>query len=115
MIAAPLSALQLYPPLDAATEAALRAAIVRFGVIVPVVVTQHGEIIDGHHRGRIAGELGVEFETHVVVVSGPDEARASTGSAPAVGESAVSSAAPSVLRGDLERAGVEQLTLGVAA
>jgi ParB-like nuclease domain len=47
------------PPLDAATEAALRESIERFGVRVPILIDQHGEIVDGRHRHRIAAELGV--------------------------------------------------------
>ena len=66
---------QLYPALDDATEAALRASVERFGVLVPVVVDQHGELLDGHHRSRIAGELGVEFETVVRQVADEVEAR----------------------------------------
>lgn len=52
---------QLFPSLDAATEQALRESIRRFGVLVPVVRDQHGQVIDGHHRSRIAGEEGVKF------------------------------------------------------
>src|SRR6266536_76596 len=47
------------PPLDAATESALRESIRRFGVLVPPLVDQHGEEVDGVHRRRIAAELGV--------------------------------------------------------
>lgn len=70
-----MSATQLFPPLDSATEAALRASIERFGVLVPVVVDQHGELLDGHHRSRIAGELGAEYPTIVREVADEDEAR----------------------------------------
>lgn len=66
---------QLYPALDAATEAALRASIRRFGVLLPIVVDQHGEILDGHHRSRIAGELGVEYPMLTREVEDEDEAR----------------------------------------
>lgn len=52
--------MQLFPVLEPAVEAALRASIERFGVLVPVVVDQHGGLLDGHHRRRLAGELGVE-------------------------------------------------------
>jgi hypothetical protein len=47
------------PALDAATEAALRESIERFGVRVAILIDQHGEIVDGRHRHRIATELGV--------------------------------------------------------
>ncbi|WP_186813320.1 DNA methyltransferase [Cellulomonas xylanilytica] len=62
------------PTLDAATEAALRASIAEFGVKVPVLVDQHGRIIDGHHRIRIASELGVPCESMVVVVDDDEHA-----------------------------------------
>ena len=66
---------ELFPALDDATEAALRASIERFGVIVPVVVDQHGELLDGRHRARIARDLGVEYETQMREVADADEAR----------------------------------------
>jgi ParB-like chromosome segregation protein Spo0J len=53
--------IQPFAPLDPVIEAALRASIERFGVIVPVVQDQHGRVLDGNHRARIAGELGVAY------------------------------------------------------
>lgn len=67
---------QLFPTLDPATEEALRASIKRWGVIVPIVVDQHGQIIDGHHRRRIADELGVEVDITVIDCADEDDARA---------------------------------------
>jgi ParB-like chromosome segregation protein Spo0J len=52
---------QLFPLLDSATEAALKASIERWGVIVPVVKDQDGVILDGHHRARLADELGLDY------------------------------------------------------
>jgi hypothetical protein len=52
---------QLFPALDAATEAALRSSIQQFGVVYPVVKDEEGNIIDGHHRARIADDLGVDY------------------------------------------------------
>ena len=67
---------QLFDALDAATESALRASIERFGVLVPVTRDQHGNILDGHHRARIADELGVGIADDVVIhVKDDDEAR----------------------------------------
>lgn len=63
------------PPLDSATEAALRESIKRFGVIVPVVVDQNGNVLDGHHRSRIANELGVQVFRRSVTVRDEQEAR----------------------------------------
>lgn len=67
--------MQLFDALPAHIEDALRASIERFGVLVPVVHDQHGRIIDGHHRSRIADEIGVTFRTDVVHVANDDEAR----------------------------------------
>lgn len=66
---------QLFPVLDAATEAALRASIERFGVLVPVAKDQHGRILDGFHRSRLADELGVAYRVDVHVVADDGEAR----------------------------------------
>jgi hypothetical protein len=65
---------RLFPPLDATIEAALGASIERFGVIVPVVEDQHGNTLDGHHRKRIADELGKPYEIQTVHVRDLDEA-----------------------------------------
>lgn len=54
---------QLYGSLPAPIEAALRASIKAHGVLVPVAVDQHGRILDGHHRWRIAEEEGVDCPT----------------------------------------------------
>lgn len=70
-----MSSLQLFDALDPATEAALRASIERFGVIVPVLTDQHGTIIDGHHRSRIARELNVPYRELARTVADEDEAR----------------------------------------
>jgi ParB-like chromosome segregation protein Spo0J len=67
---------QLFPMLDGATEAALRASIERFGVLVPVMVDQYGRIIDGHHRSRIADELGVRYQPVVHRVEDDEHAAA---------------------------------------
>lgn len=66
---------QLFDALPAHIEDALRASIERFGVLVPVVRDQHGNTIDGHHRARIADELGVSYRTDTVTVADEDEAR----------------------------------------
>jgi len=66
---------QIFQTLDPATESALRASIERFGVLVPVVFDQHGHVLDGHHRRRIAEEVGVDYRSDVVVVADADEAR----------------------------------------
>src|SRR5436190_12247600 len=71
----PNSLFQLFPLLDLATEAALRSSIERHGVLVPVAVDQHGRILDGYHRSRIADELDVPYETRTHEVRDDDHAR----------------------------------------
>lgn len=66
---------QIFAPLTPAIEAALRASIERFGVIVPVVRDQHGRIIDGHHRSRIADQLRVNYRVDRIDVADEAEAR----------------------------------------
>lgn len=65
---------QLFPVLDGPTEAALRASIERHGVIVPVVRDQHGRIIDGYHRSRIADELSVSYPVSTIDVADDEHA-----------------------------------------
>lgn len=66
---------QLFKDLSPAVESALRASIKRFGVLVPVAKDQHGNVLDGHQRLRVAGELGVDVPTTVIEVASADEAR----------------------------------------
>jgi ParB-like chromosome segregation protein Spo0J len=65
----------LFPALDSATEAALTESIKRFGVLVPVARDQHGRTLDGHHRSRIADDLGVKYRVDVIKVADAAEAR----------------------------------------
>jgi DNA modification methylase len=48
------------PPLPAEDYEALKANIAEYGILVPVLLTADGRVIDGNHRRRIAGELGIE-------------------------------------------------------
>jgi hypothetical protein len=66
---------QVMPALAEPIEAALRASIQRFGVLVPVTVDQHGTMLDGHHRRRIADELKVPYNRLVRVCDSDDERR----------------------------------------
>lgn len=50
--------MNMLPKLSPAKEAALRDSIKEFGVLVPIVRDQHGVILDGHNRKRIADDLG---------------------------------------------------------
>lgn len=65
---------QLFKPLAPTIEAALRASIDRFGVLVPVVKDQHGNILDGHQRARLADEIGVKYPVNIVEVADEEEA-----------------------------------------
>jgi ParB-like chromosome segregation protein Spo0J len=66
---------QVMPSLSDEEYAALKADIDERGVLVPVVVDQDGNILDGHHRQRIATELGIEYPTEVRQVGDEEEAR----------------------------------------
>lgn len=52
---------QLLPPLLDDEYAALKANIEEHGVLVPVEFDEDGNILDGHHRLRIAKELGIDY------------------------------------------------------
>ena len=65
---------QLFKDLPPAIESALRASIYRFGVLMPVAKDQHGNILDGHQRARLADELGIKYPVNIIEVA--DEAEA---------------------------------------
>lgn len=50
-------------PLSAEQLVALRESIREHGVMVPVLLNQHGRVIDGHYRSTIAAELGLDMPT----------------------------------------------------
>ena len=56
---------QVMPDLNEEEYAVLRDDIARHGVMVPIVEDQHGRILDGHHRDRIATELGIDAPREV--------------------------------------------------
>lgn len=60
--------IQPMPALTAEQESSLRDGIRRNGVAVPITVDQHGRILDGHNRFRIATELGIDCPRVVQVV-----------------------------------------------
>ena len=51
---------QVMPPLAPDEYQELRDDIADRGVIEPIHVDEHGVVIDGHHRKRIADDLGIE-------------------------------------------------------
>jgi ParB-like chromosome segregation protein Spo0J len=54
-----MSGYQVMPRLSADEYADLEQSIKADGVLVPIIVSPGGEIIDGHHRAEIARRLGV--------------------------------------------------------
>lgn len=65
---------QLFDALPPHVEQALRDSIALKGVMLPVLKDQHGNILDGHHRVRIADELGIKYRVDTVVVDDSDDA-----------------------------------------
>jgi len=57
---------QLLDPLPADVYEALKADIAERGMVYPVVLDETGAVLDGHHRKRIAKELGVTCPTSVL-------------------------------------------------
>jgi ParB-like chromosome segregation protein Spo0J len=57
---------QLLDPLPADVYDALKADIAETGMVYPVVLDEAGAVIDGHHRKRIAEELGIEYPATVL-------------------------------------------------
>lgn len=66
---------QIMPELEREIRAALRESILRFGVVQPIAVDQHGDIIDGHNRWAIANELNVPCPSVVYEIASEQEAR----------------------------------------
>ena len=55
------------PPLDAQTRAELRESIRQHGVLIPILVTEKGEIIDGHEQHAFAKDLKItKFPTRII-------------------------------------------------
>lgn len=70
-----MSDYQLAGPLSREDEARLRASIREHGVIVPITLDQEGQVLDGHHRQRIAREVGVELPEPTIVECAAEEER----------------------------------------
>jgi hypothetical protein len=66
--------IQPMPELDPEQLATLRADIEANGVLVPVVIDQHGRIIDGNNRAAIAAELGMDYPTTTITVEDDQDA-----------------------------------------
>lgn len=72
---APRDLFQVMPALTDDEYVALADDIAANGVRVPVVEDQHGRLLDGHHRRRIAVDLGIDCPVDVVEVDDDTEAR----------------------------------------
>ena len=57
---------QWLSPLGDAEYVALRESILTLGVMVPVVVDEHGSVIDGYHRVKVCLELGLDWPRTVL-------------------------------------------------
>lgn len=65
---------QFMPEHDEDSLAALREDIRANGIQVPIVQDQHDRILDGHHRRRIADELGIPCPAETVHVADDEDA-----------------------------------------
>lgn len=66
--------LPIFPNVTGEEEEMMRDSIRRFGVLVPIVVDQHGRVIDGYQRKRLADELGETYRVDVMKVQDDMEA-----------------------------------------
>lgn len=57
---------QALPPLSPDEYQALEQSIAEHGVMVPIIVDEHGVVIDGHHRLKIASDRGIFCPTRTV-------------------------------------------------
>lgn len=69
-------AYQFMPPLSPEEYAALEQSIRENGIQVPILLDDEGRVIDGHHRQKIASELGVACPQRTI--SGKSEAELRT-------------------------------------
>jgi len=56
---------QALPPLSPDEYAALEKSILDHGVLMPILVDEHGVVIDGHHRQKIAREHDLPCPTEI--------------------------------------------------
>ena len=65
---------QPMPELTGDEYEALKADVKARGIVTPVMVDQHGRVLDGHHRLKVARELGIVCP--LIVHSVADDAEA---------------------------------------
>jgi len=66
--------IQPMPPLSPEQYDALKGDIMKNGIRVPVVVDQHGRVLDGHNRRRIADELGIHVPVEIITIASDEAA-----------------------------------------
>jgi site-specific DNA-methyltransferase (adenine-specific) len=71
-----IDALQVLPALTEAEYGALRESIREHGVLVPLVYDERGDLLDGHHRLKACGELGItNFPSEIIPCADDAERR----------------------------------------
>jgi hypothetical protein len=63
------------PPLEGAEREALRVSLQELGQLVPLLVDEHGELIDGANRRALLEELGIEPVTRTIDLGDDPERR----------------------------------------
>lgn len=66
---------QLFGPLRDEEYEALKADIAKRGVMVPVEVDEHGNLLDGHHRARACRELGLPAPPSITRIGMDEDAK----------------------------------------
>ena len=66
---------QNMPPLSPEEYAELEASIKEHGIQVPILIDEDGVVIDGHHRQKIAQELGIRCPKRQVIDKTESEKR----------------------------------------
>ena len=59
---------QVLPDLTPEEYASLRESVAQHGVVVPIVVDEHGQTIDGHNRQTICKELDLKGRVPFVAI-----------------------------------------------
>lgn len=58
---------RVFPPATKKERDRLKTSIEEVGIRNPVVIDEHGDVIDGHDRRDIANELGVDWKKNAIV------------------------------------------------
>lgn len=67
---------QYLPPMSDREYQELKEDIIAHGVLVPIIVDEEGNIIDGHHRAKVCEELGLEWPLVVKAFDSEEEKQA---------------------------------------